>query len=153
MLEVPGELSRGMRADSTHTQTRRFVPSGVSVRGQRAADNNPEKDGQRGAFFVLWTRGDGRLCDALIILKQSPVARPGIVQKSRGKREKGYIKAGTGTDGVGAERRARESSSVCSSAGKRHASGARLGLLSRANEIPSRPRSANRACRHTRDPL
>lgn len=44
---------------------------------------------EEGEFsFVRVRRGDGRLCDALIILKQSLAGRPCIVQKSRGNSEK-----------------------------------------------------------------
>lgn len=75
--------------------------------GPRQQRTTRRRGGRRASALCSGTRGDGRLCDALIILKQSLAGRPCIVQKSRGNSEKeeggGWV--------------------VRLSAGKRHAAG------------------------------
>lgn len=89
----------------------------MANRSAATADNKAarrgEGGGKRASSLCSGTRGDGRLCDALIILKQSLVGRPCIVQKSRGNSEK---EEDEGEEWVGGR-----SVSVRLSAGKRHA--------------------------------
>lgn len=90
--------------------------------GPRQQRTTRRRGGRRASPLCSGTRGDGRLCDALIILKQSLAGRPCIVQKSRGNSEKEEVEGGW---------------SVC-----RLANDTRLGrapssmLLSRVYEIP-----------------
>lgn len=74
----------------------------MANRSAATADNKAarrgEGGGKRASSLCSGTRGDGRLCDALIILKQSLVGRPCIVQKSRGNSEK---EEGEGEEWVG----------------------------------------------------
>lgn len=69
----------------------------------RCADNKAGggEGGKRASSLCSGTRGDGRLCDALIILKQSLAGRPCIVQKSRGNSEKEEGGEGGWVVGVG----------------------------------------------------
>lgn len=102
--------------------------------GPRQQRTTRRRGGRRASPLCSGTRGDGRLCDALIILKQSLAGRPCIVQKSRGNSEK--------EEGGGWE--------VRLSAGKRHAAGESTlvdAFISRLrNPRSSDSRSTNRPC-------
>lgn len=144
-----------MRADSTTHANAPVRPERcICARTARGRQQSGEGRAERRVLCSLDARRRP-IVRRVDNFKTKPRRPAGHCAKITGKEGKRIYKGGTGTDGVGAVLWERElvRSSVCSSAGKRHASGARLGLLSRANEIPSRPRSANRACRHTRDPL
>lgn len=107
--------------------------------GPRQQRTTRRRGGRRASALCSGTRGDGRLCDALIILKQSLAGRPCIVQKSRGNSEKeeggGWV--------------------VRLSAGKRHAAGESTlvdAFISRLrNPRSSDSPSTNRPCPRHRD--